>query len=45
MLEARNPQLVGLSPHDSCKGSIAEFQKAFGEAYRIIEVGTKITIS
>lgn len=45
VLKARNPQMVGLSPHDSCDGAIAEFRKAFGEAYKTIEVGRKIIVN
>jgi 7,8-dihydropterin-6-yl-methyl-4-(beta-D-ribofuranosyl)aminobenzene 5'-phosphate synthase len=45
VLKARSPQLVGLSPHDSCDGAIAEFRKAFGEAYQTIEVGKKISLN
>ncbi len=45
LLKARNPHLVGLSPHDSCDGAIAEFRKAFGDAYRSVEVGKKISIN
>jgi 7,8-dihydropterin-6-yl-methyl-4-(beta-D-ribofuranosyl)aminobenzene 5'-phosphate synthase len=45
ILEARNPQLVGLSPHDSCDFAIAEFREAFGDAYRYVEVGKKISIN
>ena len=44
ILKRRDPKLVGLSPHDSCDAVIAEFRKAFGEAYRSIEVGSKISI-
>lgn len=43
--KARNPQLVGLSPHDSCDGAIAEFREAFGDAYRSVEVGKNIAIN
>ncbi len=45
ILKARKPQLVGLSPHDSCDFAIAEFRKAFGDAYRYVEVGKKISIN
>jgi len=45
ILKARKPQLVGLSPHDSCDFAIAEFHEAFGDAYRYVEVGTKISIN
>ncbi|KPK35674.1 MAG: hypothetical protein AMJ65_17225 [Phycisphaerae bacterium SG8_4] len=45
MLKARNPQLVGLSPHDSCDGAMAQFRQAFGDAYRYVEVGKKISIN
>jgi 7,8-dihydropterin-6-yl-methyl-4-(beta-D-ribofuranosyl)aminobenzene 5'-phosphate synthase len=45
LLKARNPRLVGLSPHDSCDGVIAEFREAFGDAYRSVEVGKKISIN
>ena len=44
MLKIRDPKLVGVSPHDSCDDVIAEFRNAFGEAYRSIEVGKKISI-
>jgi 7,8-dihydropterin-6-yl-methyl-4-(beta-D-ribofuranosyl)aminobenzene 5'-phosphate synthase len=44
-LKARNPHLVGLSPHDSYDGAIAEFREAFGDAYRSVEAGKKISIS
>jgi len=44
-LKARNPQLVGLSPHDSCDGAIAEFREAFGDVYRSVEVGKNISIN
>ncbi|MHC4579933.1 MAG: MBL fold metallo-hydrolase [Planctomycetota bacterium] len=43
-LKTRNPQLVGLSPHDSCDRAIAEFREAFGDAYRSVEVGKRISI-
>jgi 7,8-dihydropterin-6-yl-methyl-4-(beta-D-ribofuranosyl)aminobenzene 5'-phosphate synthase len=45
ILKARNTQLVGLSPHDSCDGAIAEFREAFGDAYRSVEVGKNISIN
>jgi 7,8-dihydropterin-6-yl-methyl-4-(beta-D-ribofuranosyl)aminobenzene 5'-phosphate synthase len=45
VLRARNPQIVGLSPHDSCDGAIGEFREAFGDAYRSVEVGKKISIN
>ncbi len=45
ILKARNPQLVGLSPHDSCDGAIAEFREAFGDSYRYVEVSKKISIN
>ena len=45
LLKAHNPQLVGLSPHDSCDRAIAEFREVFGNTYRSVEVGKKISIN
>ncbi len=44
-LKSRNPQFVGLSPHDSCDGAIAEFREAFGDSYRYVKVSKKISIN
>ena len=43
-LQRRNPQLVALSPHDSCDWSLEAFRQAFGEAYRDLLVGREITV-
>jgi 7,8-dihydropterin-6-yl-methyl-4-(beta-D-ribofuranosyl)aminobenzene 5'-phosphate synthase len=45
LLKKRNPNIVGLSGHDSCDDSIEEFRKAFPGIYKDIKVGEKITIS
>ena len=44
LLKTVNPKVVGLSPHDSCDASIAEFRKAFQNEYKDIIVGEKIVI-
>ena len=43
-LQRRNPQLVSLSPHDSCDWSIEAFRAAFGEGYRDLLVGEVISV-
>ncbi len=43
-LQRRDPQLVSLSPHDSCDWSIEAFRSAFGEAYRELRVGEVISV-
>lgn len=42
LLQARQPQWVGLSPHDSSPAAIGAFEAAFGAAYRTIAVGREI---
>lgn len=44
-LQRRNPQLVALSPHDSCDWSLSAFKEAFGEAYQELLVGNPIVVS
>jgi len=44
-LKETNPQIVGLSAHDSCDASIEAFRKAFPDSIKDIKVGEKITIS
>ncbi len=44
LLYARDPQVVALSPHDSCDWSLAAFRTAFGKKYRDILVGRAIEI-
>ena len=44
LLHSRHPQLVGLSPHDSCDWSIGAFRAAFGAAYRDVLVGREIVV-
>ena len=43
-LEERRPQLVALSPHDSCDWSLGAFRHAFGEAYQDLRVGETIEL-
>ncbi len=43
-LQRRNPQLVSLSPHDSCDWSLDAFRDAFGEKYEDLRVGEKIVV-
>jgi 7,8-dihydropterin-6-yl-methyl-4-(beta-D-ribofuranosyl)aminobenzene 5'-phosphate synthase len=44
-LQRRHPQLVALSPHDSCDWSIEAFRRAFGGAYQEVKVGEEITVA
>jgi 7,8-dihydropterin-6-yl-methyl-4-(beta-D-ribofuranosyl)aminobenzene 5'-phosphate synthase len=41
-LEARQPKLVALSPHDSSPQAIEAFQAAFPESYHALQVGETI---
>ena len=43
-LQARRPQLVALSAHDSCDWSIEAFRQAFAEAHREVRVGREIVV-
>ena len=43
-LQRRHPQLVALSPHDSCDWTIEAFRRAFAGAYRDVLVGEKIVV-
>ena len=43
-LQRRHPQLVALSPHDSCDWSIEAFRSAFGAAYQDVQVGKEIVV-
>ena len=43
-LQRRRPQLVALSPHDSCDWSIEAFRRAFGGAYQDVLVGGEIVV-
>ena len=43
-LQRRNPQVVALSPHDSCDWSIEAFRQTFGGAYRDLRVGEAIEV-
>ena len=43
-LQRRHPQLVALSPHDSCDWSIEAFRSAFGAAYQDVQVGKGIVV-
>ncbi|MBZ0300970.1 MAG: MBL fold metallo-hydrolase [Anaerolineae bacterium] len=42
-LEGYNPQIVGLSPHDSSPAAIQAFRNAFPDVYRDVAVGQAIT--
>ena len=43
-LQRHDPQLVALSPHDSCDWSIDAFRQVFGEAYQDVVVGEEIVV-
>lgn len=43
-LHHRRPQLVALSPHDSCDWSLEAFRQAFGEVYQELLVGQEIRV-
>jgi 7,8-dihydropterin-6-yl-methyl-4-(beta-D-ribofuranosyl)aminobenzene 5'-phosphate synthase len=43
-LQGRQPRLVALSPHDSCDWSLGAFRRAFGGAYRNLQVGEVIEV-
>ncbi len=43
-LQRRHPQLVALSPHDSCDWSIEAFRQAFAGAYQDVLVGEEINV-
>jgi len=43
-LQDRQPQLVALSPHDSCDWSLGAFRRAFGGAYQNLQVGEAIEV-
>jgi 7,8-dihydropterin-6-yl-methyl-4-(beta-D-ribofuranosyl)aminobenzene 5'-phosphate synthase len=44
ILKKLNPEIVALSPHDSCDASINAFRNAFSSSYREIKVGKKLII-
>ncbi|MFB0535834.1 MAG: MBL fold metallo-hydrolase [Anaerolineae bacterium] len=43
-LQRRHPQLVALSPHDSCAWSIEAFRRAFERRYQDVQVGEEIIV-
>ena len=43
-LEQKDPQLVGISAHDSCDWSLGVFRDAFGDRYRDVAVGDEIVV-
>ncbi len=43
-LQHRHPQLVALSPHDSCDWTVEAFRSTFGEAYQDLLVGKEIVV-
>jgi 7,8-dihydropterin-6-yl-methyl-4-(beta-D-ribofuranosyl)aminobenzene 5'-phosphate synthase len=45
LLKSKNPRVVALSAHDSCKVSLEAFREAFQSAYREIRVGDPIKIN
>jgi 7,8-dihydropterin-6-yl-methyl-4-(beta-D-ribofuranosyl)aminobenzene 5'-phosphate synthase len=40
-----SPELIALSPHDSCDWSLQQFREAFGDAYVELKVGREIRIN
>ncbi|MCP4020521.1 MAG: hypothetical protein GY729_01645 [Desulfobacteraceae bacterium] len=44
LLKSKNPKLVGLSAHDSCDLSLAEFRRSFAKAYCQIKAGKPIKV-
>jgi metal-dependent hydrolase (beta-lactamase superfamily II) len=44
ILAARSPGVVGLDAHDSGEGAMEMFRRAFGPAYRKVEVGSWIQV-
>ncbi|MBA4392259.1 MAG: MBL fold metallo-hydrolase [Desulfobacca sp.] len=44
MLQKLKPEIVALSPHDSCDASLDAFRKAFPSSFREIKVGKKLVI-
>lgn len=45
LLKSKNPRVVALSAHDSCKVGLDAFREAFQSAYREIRVGDPIKIN
>lgn len=43
LMQEKGVKVAGVSGHDSCDKAIALFKEAFGENYRDIEVGTRVT--
>jgi hypothetical protein len=43
-LQKLKPEIVALSPHDSCDASLDAFRKAFPSSFREIKVGKKLII-
>lgn len=43
-LVEKQPELVAISPHDSCDWSVGEFRSAFADRYRDIVVGQEIVV-
>lgn len=43
-LQSRHPQLVALSPHDSCAWTIETFRQAFEGRYQDVQVGEEIVV-
>ncbi len=43
-IKKASPELIALSPHDSCDWSLDQFRQAFGDAYVDLKVGREIRI-
>ena len=44
-IRARGPRVVARSGHDSTPWTFAAFQRAFGDGYRTMRVGSELRIS
>jgi 7,8-dihydropterin-6-yl-methyl-4-(beta-D-ribofuranosyl)aminobenzene 5'-phosphate synthase len=43
-LARKDPQLVAISPHDSCDWAVDAFRQSFGDRYRDVVVGREIVV-
>ena len=43
-LAVKEPELVAISPHDSCDWAVGQFRDAFGDRFREIVVGREIVV-
>jgi len=44
-LKDKEPNLVALSPHDSCGRVLQQFEQAFPQSYRYISIGLEIAVT